>query len=705
MTTIFQDKLGFLWLGTPGGLYRYDGYQFKWIRNNPKDSLSLGSNDVWNIVEDKEGFIWVGTTNGLNRLDPTKETFTRYNADIANPEGLTNGEIIDLLVDTTGTVWVATPNGLNRYFPETKKFKRYLFSPGTIRPSRTPIQTRDGTIWLGGRDSLYRFHPDQDYFSAIRLPGNDTEANAIRLIYEDQDGMLWIGTQMNGAYQFAPEEGTFLEHFNNDPTNENSLSNNKVSAFIQNGNELWIGTTGGGLNILNLKNKNITRFTGSPPDPSGVNSETIRDAWEDKWGNIWLGSFYDGLYQFKSGQKIFSNFDQKSGLTSKKVIDIEETSNGRIWIAMSTGGLAVFDLEENKITDHFSNEAGNANGLPSGDLKKLFIDEVGILWVAALSGGISYLDKKSGVFKKKLPQRTTDLPYVDPLNDFLVEDNGDIWIAKQDGLVKYINATQSFKTYSMPIDNKVNFKHGANTFITSIYRDQKEQLWFTSYGGINLYDRHKDTLIFFPLPHKVLKLFEDRTGRFLIPKGVVGGIDIFDPKKGVVSKLDFEEPFIIHLSDNSGRIWAFNTEGVFRYDPSNQRIISVNQEDGLGGNVYWTSHLAKSGQLLLGGTDGLAVFHPDSIKDIHPSPRVVLTDFQIFNKSVPIRASIGDTLEWESPLVNSITYTNDITLNHWQNYFSIEFAALDLTSPATHKYQYQLEGYDENWVSTTADRR
>ncbi len=494
VTTVFQDSHGFLWLGTPGGLKRFDGYYFKTFRYNETDSLSLSNDEIWNIDEDEAGYLWVGTNKGLNRLDPKRETFTRFKRDLTKPDGLTNDEIIDLLADTAGTVWVATANGLNRYLPKTNSFKRYLFHPNTVRPSRTPIQTRMGTIWVGVRDTLYRYEEKTDRFTGIPLPGNDKAANAIRLIYEDQAGYLWIGTQINGAFCFDPRRMTFLEHYKNEPGNPNTLSHNKVSAFIQNGHELWIGTTGGGLNVLNLETNRITRFVGTSPDPFGVNSETIRDAWEDNRGNIWLGTYYDGLYQFKSGQRIFHHFDQKSGLQAKKVYDIEETSDGKIWITMGTGGLAIFDPANNRFTGYYQYEPGNNNGLPPGRLRRLQKDRASQLWVASQSGGISRLDNASGLFKKELPKRPEDLSYLDFLMDFLIEENGDIWIARQEGLVKYVAATQSYKSYILPEKNDSTLNQGQNTYITSIYRDRQQQLWLTTNAGLNLYLPETDNL-------------------------------------------------------------------------------------------------------------------------------------------------------------------------------------------------------------------
>lgn len=700
VTTIFEDHLGFLWLGTPSGVFRYDGYQFKSFDYIEGDSLSLSNREVWNIVEDREGMIWVGTNNGLNRLDPKREVFTRYMADVERSDGLTDNGIEDLLVDTAGTIWVATANGLCRYLPELGTFKRYLFSAGTVRPSRTPIQSRDGTIWLGARDTLYRYDADLDDFIGFRLPGNETAANAIRLIYEDHQGKLWIGTQLSGAFCFDPNRSTFIEQIKREENKPNGLSSNTVSAFIQDGRELWIGTTGGGLNILNLDTKQMTSHTGTPPDPFGINCETIRDAWEDRNGSIWLGTYYDGLYQYKRSQRLFSHFNQNTGLPSKKVMDIAETADGRIWIALSTGGLGVFDQENQRFIDFYQ---ANSEGLPAGDLNRLYTGEDGQLWVASFTGGISRFDSDSRQFVQLLPKSDKDKPYFNYVNDFLVEESGDIWIALQVGLVKYQKATDSYRSYNLANSKDSKIVHGRSDYVLQIYRDHNEQVWIVTYGGLFLYQSATDSFDFFPFEHQPQGIMEDSQGTLWV--GTPVGIFIFDRQSKSYSEIPALGPFTPMLEDAQGRIWLYNSDHVGRYNPKSQEIVRLNHEEGLAEGFYWTMHLSSSGQLFLGGIEGLTIFHPDSIQSSSAPPRVVITDFRLFNKTVPLSDSRADTLDWPSPLSHSITFTENIRLKHWQNYFSLEFAALDLTSPATNRYQYRLVGYDRDWVTTQADRR
>ncbi|MEN0051943.1 MAG: triple tyrosine motif-containing protein, partial [Bacteroidota bacterium] len=326
----------------------------------------------------------------------------------------------------------------------------------------------------------------------------------------------------------------------------------------------------------------------------------------------------------------------------------------------------------------------------------------GHLWVASETTGISYFDKQVNKFKKHIPEHTEDLRHFDFLTDFLVEENGDIWIATQMGLAKYQVADQSYYEYTMPNPSNIQINYGENTFVTSIFKDSQQKLWFTTYGGLNLYHPEGDSLEFFPFEYQVLNLIEKDSNSFWA--GSAEGLFTFDKLKKSFSKT-LDEPAGIIVKERQGRIWLNAVDYSLGYDPDTNGKILLDQLDGMISDFFWQGHQAGDDYLYFGGTEGMTVFHPDSLPKATQSPRVVLTDFRLFNQTVPLKYSRGDTLDWQSPLTNSITFTKSVELKHWQNYFSFEFAALDFTNPSSNRYQYQLEGYDENWIEAGADRR
>ncbi len=703
VTSIFQDSRGFLWLGTAKDLNRFDGYGFEVFRYDERDSNSLSNEIIWAIHEDPEGYLWIGTNNGLDRMDLRTGMVNHFRHDPDDPASISNSAPNAICTDKSGNLWVATANGLNRLAPEKQSFVRYFYHREIARTVRDVTLDRDSVLWAGSLDTLYRYDDQKDRFLPYPLPSGNSDISEIRLIYQDRKGFLWIGTQMNGAFCFDPQTERFVEHLQHDPTDLNSLSYNKVSAFLHHQNQLWIGTTGGGLNILDLATRQIHRYTGTPPDPEGVNSETIRSILKDDRGNIWLGTYYDGLYQLKNNQSSFDHYDQSSGLLAKKVQSLAEDNDGKIWVAM-IGGLMQFDPEEKAFLRYVRPE----DGLPYTDMQKLFIDHTGLIWIGTQSNGITIFDPSRNTFQSVCSnQKPEDLTCLDWLTDFLPEPNGDIWVATQEGLCKWEQSSRTFHSYRLPGKKDSSIPHGENNFVVDLLRDREDRLWIATYGGLNLYQAETDTFSFFPLKHQLVHIYEDDQEVFWV--GTTGGLYIFDRDKQtfeVIPETD-AKGFSANamVKDGEGYLWFVTSTDLRRLHPPSGTLSTFNKKDGLGGLGYWTSLLDRKGRLYIGGVEGMTVFHPDSLQSGSPPPPVVLTDFRLFNKKVPVRGTSSDTLSWESPLVNAVPYEKEIRLKYWQNYFSLEFAALDLTAPENNRYQYKLEGYDEDWVFTDAGRR
>jgi hypothetical protein len=153
------------------------------------------------------------------------------------------------------------------------------------------------------------------------------------------------------------------------------------------------------------------------------------------------------------------------------------------------------------------------------------------------------------------------------------------------------------------------------------------------------------------------------------------------------------------LEDESRTLWISTNKGLAHFDPETRICKSYTVSDGLQSNVFGSTAFCRSasGEMFFGGVNGLNAFHPDSIRDNQHIPPVVITDFQLFNKSVlPGK---------DSPLKKTILETKAINLSHEQNVVSFAFAALDFMNPAHNKYAYKMDGVDRDWVHTDASRR
>ncbi len=709
VTSMFQDSQGFLWLGTANGVNRFDGYKFKSFYADESDSTSLSHPTTWDIAEDGEGYLWFGTLEGVNRYDRSTETFKQYFPDPADPLSLSSEFIAGIAADKNGDIWIGTAKGVNRKRKGKDQFDRYLYLPDTFRIVRSMVLARDSSFWISAWDTLYQFDYKEEQLLGYPLPAADPEINQIRILYEDAENYLWVGTQYNGAFRFDPKTKEFTEHLFHDPDNENSLSHNTVAAFGEKEKQLWIGTSGGGLSIWDPVARNISRHTVNNSPLSGVNSETIRSMLKDQHGNLWLGSFYDGLYQYEANWQPFFNFDQTTGLPSKKINALEADANGKVWIAFADAGIGVFDNAKKAFETIYRHEPKDPKSLPGNNVKDIFIDDTGQVWLGIANVGVAYLDRETNqfitVFDQSIGQISQFLNWIVTLYP---EENGDIWLGTQNGLCKYIKADNVLRPYPLPMGDPSEAKHEINTYVTELWRDRLNRLWISTYGGLNLYHPETDSFTFYPHDEQILHFGDGRMDTIWL--GTTAGLAWFDRSSNRILRPTFEGTYekavLAPIEDEQGRLWyGIGNEGLQVLDKKKGTVSSYNKKGGLVGNHMWVSTKTEDGTLYFAGTEGLVVFHPDSLSIARAVPKVALTDFKLFNQSIPILGTIKDTSEVPSPLERSITVSKELTLKHWQNYFSLEFSALDFTVPENNRYRYQLVGYDKTWVNSDAGRR
>ena len=177
ITAITQDRQGFLWIGTLGGLHRYDGYAFKAFHHDPADSTSLADDYVnpHALIEDADGFLWIGTVSGLDRYDPAGDSFYHFRHDPDDPASLTDANVTAILETREGQLWVGTIHGLNLVDRKSGRIRQFLpdsLSPTGLLPGAINALLEDvsGALWIGTRGGLHRLAHPLDVETRVR-PG------------------------------------------------------------------------------------------------------------------------------------------------------------------------------------------------------------------------------------------------------------------------------------------------------------------------------------------------------------------------------------------------------------------------------------------------------------------------------------------------------------------------------------------------------
>ncbi len=647
---IFEDSRGTLWIGTEGGgLNEFDKKEKKFIHftNNPNNPHSLSNNVVLSIYEDNSGALWIGGDGGLNKFDRAGNNFTSFQFDPHNPRSLSTNVVLSIDCDKLGNFWVGTLNGLNLFDRKTKTFQRYfcntdIFSNLDNNRINQILEDSYGTLWVATGGGLYKFNRRTKRFISLNPetlhPASISNKNILS-IYQDNSNIIWIGTGEGGIIKFDRERMKF-KHYMNDPSNPNSLSYNTVRALYQDKSGiLWIGTLGGGLNRLDLKTNMYTHYIYQSKNPYSISNNSVISIYRDRTGTLWVGTWGGGL---------------------DKVIDNENPDKLKF--------------------ESFKHDPSNPYSISNDIIQSIFEDDQGRLWIGT-GVGLNLLDRKSGKFYafKNNPVDPQSISE-DQVQSCIIEDrNRNLWIGTWNGLNKLCLSNVPLKA---PY-GKLSFVHYfhiaddpaslSDNRVISVDEDKHGNLWFGTYGG---------------------GLNELRTSEQEKSGNMSAEFVHYSVKDGLTSNIIYGI-----LEDNEGDLWLSTDNGLSKFNHQTKAFRNYYQSEGLQGNqFFWGANFkGKNDELFFGGTNGVNAFYPSSLRDNLHVPPIVITDFQIFNKPVPIGGK-------GSPLNESIEATKEIELSYSQNVFSFEFAALDYTSPGKNQYAYMMEGFDKDWIKSGSRR-
>ncbi|MBV8391227.1 MAG: response regulator [Mucilaginibacter sp.] len=715
---MLQDSRGFIWIGTADGLNRYDGYRFKIFRNDAKDNSSIGNNYVQDIIEDKSGNIWAATIGGgLNKFDRNTNRFHRYLHNEKDKSSISSNFVSKLALDRSGKIWVATQkDGLNLFDPKTGKSTHYFNTGDPASLADNAVMTvyvdHQNNVWVGtDNEGLSLFNRSSNNFTTFKnLPSNheSISGNKITEIFEDSRHLLWVGTQGAGLNLYNPATHGF-KHFVNDPHNKNSLINNSVQSIAEDDNhDLWIGTENGGLSIYTPDWEQFLSYHHDDVDNTTLAGNSVDVILKDRTGNMWLGVFAGGIDLYKRKTSNFEHYKhnmQPNSLSNDFVLSLYEDKDYNIWIGTDGGGLNMFNLKSNNFAV-YKNKPSDKHSISGDNILDIKPDDQGNLWIGTWGNGVNVMNLKTRTFKvfKHDPANPSSLSG-DNIYAIAQTPDKKIWLGSfGDGLNLYKPESNTFTHFKN--EEKDPTSLGSDR-INSLLSDNKGNLWIgTDDAGLNLFDAKTNTFVRFPhndqknsiSSNTILDLHEDHAGYIWIC--TLSGLNRFDPatrhftvfktKDGLPN--DYTQAV---LEDDKGHLWVSTNNGISMYDPKTNKFKNYTTEDGLQGDEFKQHASLKSstGAFYFGGVNGFNSFFPDHIVHSPYNPPLVLTNFEVFNKSVEVAKDKNDP----SPLKKDISETRSITLSHDQSVISIEYASLDFLSPNKKNYAYILEGFDKGW--------
>lgn len=413
--------------------------------------------------------------------------------------------------------------------------------------------------------------------------------NLTYCMMKDSKGYLWFGT-MYGLVKYDGREYTV---YKNDPNDSTSISFDDVISLYEdkNGN-IWVGTWGGGLNKFNTLTGIFTRYLYNPKNKNGINDNIIWSITQDNSGNIWLGTQTGGLNKLDINKNEFTHYNVYSADTSDKknntVRIVYTDKHGNVW-AGTNDGLAKYLSAKNKL-EFYKNETKNKSSLSNNSVSSIYEDKEGNFWIGTFNG----LNK----FNSDTTFSLIDINPGNKLNGgniiYSVYEghNKNLWIGTQAGLVKYNPAKNIYKRYT---HNNENLSSISGNVILSVLEDKSGVVWVDAYQtGINkLVNRERLFKPVFNDPgnksalnkNSVFAFKEDPTGNIWL--GTLSGLKKYDPKNNSIEDFSFKNESdrkdsknLIHSLDidNQNNLWAGTNAGLLKFDLKKEKFISLPKE-------------------------------------------------------------------------------------------------------------------------------
>jgi len=704
INTIYQDRLGYIWIGTLNGLARYDGYEFKQYTPDPGEYYGANINIVSAIYEDSQDNLWIGYVKGISKFNRIDETFTFFDLSPFAPTDRKELRVSQFCEDKNGRIWIGVTelwrqrilNGLF-YLDDTsntiQQFKTDL--DFDIENVLDFIKDENNNLWLSSYQGLFRITEDRKSLKQYNPPNISEPAVMVNLEKDDQ-GLLWISSLNQGLYRFDLSDESFKQ-YRFEPSGKQSANNFSFFSLTYDINgHLWLDTNQG-LLLFNPETETFELIPADMDNPNSLQTNVISELMTDHSGSVWIGSWDNGLFKYDPGKTTFQSYMQEQinpGDSRRGWVDvIYEDSDEDIWIVLN-------GAEKNAL--HLFNRSGESfSSIPFKSEKrinKLYQDKKKTLWIAT-TGGLYYLNAETSIIEF--------LPLQIPESDLYIHDlyedrQGNLWLGTGNGI--YILDQDKLDFRHIKFDSSVSGS-AATRRVEYFLEDSPGILWAGTNNGLfkidtksykyersGLGNSSENGLI----SQDINSIYKDNTGIIWIGTWL-GGLTRFDPATNSFRNFTKEDGLVssavqgILGDEENNALWLSTFEGISRFDLKTNKFNDYDLSDGIQGKQFADGSYFKTrrGEFIFGGVNGFTIFTSDEVKGNLAPPSVIISDFKLFNK--PVKP--GEN----SPLKQPIYDAEEIILDHDENDISFDFLAMFFINPAKNQYAYMLKNFEEDW--------
>lgn len=457
------------------------------------------------LAETAEGMVWVGTDGGLGRYDPRGDQWTVYRA---GPGGLPDNRVQALLIDSRGRLWIGLIHGLSWIDSVTGAISTYFrddSEPGSLPDDYVVslYEDRGGSLWIGTKSGgLAKWNPRTWSLGHTRASAEEgfTDRN-VTSFAEDRLGRLWVGTFGGGINVLDRLTGkvTAIRHATGA---HGSLSDDRVMALLgHSSGDLWVGTMGGGLNRIDAKTLRAEVFTHDPAVPTSLAAPGVMSLLEvDR--QVWVGTYGGGISRYDYRTRRFENLrpgpEDGLHLSSGRVTALARDRAGHVWIGTDGGGLNVWDPRTRRI-HYYKREARALDSLSADTIYSILVDDSGQVWIGTRGGGLDRVVDTAaapGNLRFTNYSEAQGLPN-NTIYGLRADGAGHIWASTNFGLARLDPRSGRVQRF-----HRLHGLQGEEFNFGAHFRDRAGKLYFGGAAGFNAF--HPELVEFNERPPRVV---------------------------------------------------------------------------------------------------------------------------------------------------------------------------------------------------------
>lgn len=683
ISSMAQDKQGFLWFGNQSGLQKYDGYQFQTYQHNPLDETSISSGVVSTLYIDEKEDIWAGLfPNKVSVYLRNLDQFKNYNLPSRRSDGF-----IKKIISIKNHVWVVTVNELFRINTDTNAITKFNLDNKTefINISKD----NNNNLWVTSNDEIFYINGETGQVkSKFTVPKNYTDSISAAL---PQANTIWLGTKKGEIISFDKNNQQFHPVYSIKFEDKTPFIINQI---IMSKEYLWISSSNQGLVSLHLIDKNINHYQHKSGDDFSLKNNKITSIFIDQSQLIWVGTSTGGVDRAKIENNYFHTFREKSTPETT-----EKINNIRDMLYLNASRIAL----------------------------------------ATNSGSIKFLNQQNNSYQIfRLPEKKFVIQRNFNLATIIETDDKKILYGSRYGLWEFNPTNDQFKEISV-IDNH-NIDGG--TVFESI-KDKNGKIWLGSYqAGVGLYDFDHKKVTWFPVPEELqnqisnlvismtlnydnniwvgtargLALFDTSTGEYQIiklnknsdesilirslylsPRGTlwVGTLSGLYSIENLAGKWSIKYPFpdvkpltnniYDILSDRNGKLWISTNKGIIKFNPDTHLYYHFTMENGLQGDEFNGNTAFKSpdGRFWFAGSEGINTFYPEAFQKSDYLPKSWISSYQINDQKFEVKQP--DKFK-------------QLTLKHNTELLKLSLSSMDYYNPKSNQFKIRTNQNEKKWI-------